>query len=120
MTQEKTIQNNKLIAEFMGMKCTNKKYGIFRDETNPVNCKTYYSTKIGGAEYLQYNSSWDWLMPVVEKIENMGYNLIIDAKNSYFYNGLIKDAKCSVADTKIESVYKTIIKFIQFYNTQNK
>jgi hypothetical protein len=57
------MEDNKLIAEFMG--------------------HTFADYDLGGLHYLidgnyveynslQYDASWDWLMPVVEKIENDG------------------------------------------------
>jgi hypothetical protein len=58
----KTIeQNNIMIAEFMGYidnGCSEEGFLI-----NPI---TKYDEDI---ESLEYHSSWDWLMPVVEKIE---------------------------------------------------
>ena len=61
------IKDNKLIAEFMGDKfCTNFSVGMdFYDEgwLRKSN-KSYYSK-------LQYHNSWDWLMPVIDKIESI-------------------------------------------------
>ena len=42
-------RNNRLIAEFMGA------------EGHPL-------------DQMKYHTSWDWLMPVIEKIETLGYN----------------------------------------------
>ena len=44
------MNNNKLIAEFMGY--------VYEDDTPSV-------------ELPPYHMSWDWLMPVVEKIEQV-------------------------------------------------
>jgi hypothetical protein len=54
------MKENKLIAEFM-------EYPDF-------------GTK-GDFSYLNYHKSWDWLMPVVDKIEEMGFTTSI--KTSY-------------------------------------
>jgi hypothetical protein len=65
MTKEQIIEGNKLIAEFMGTK-RGAKY------IDPA-CSV-----VGEAEFLcdekdlEYHLSWDWLMPVVEKIETLG------------------------------------------------
>ena len=53
-------KNNKLIAEFMGYevkhgKCYSPKYND------------------GTIAPMQFDKSWDWLMPVIEKIESLGY-----------------------------------------------
>ena len=58
------MNNNKLIAEFMGLE-------------TPDGCYFEHLTKEGNRELthhilLQYHTSWDWLMPVVDKIENGG------------------------------------------------
>lgn len=61
---ENVTENNKLIARFMGK----KKYGemgeswYFPENTIPDLGIYIYD------EYLQFRTSWDWLMPVVEKI----------------------------------------------------
>lgn len=60
------IEGNKLIAEFMGAKWNGATENIFRFTENlPIEGKNNYKT-------LEYHSSWDWLMPVVEKIEYLG------------------------------------------------
>jgi hypothetical protein len=53
-------RSNRLIAEFMGY------------EVNHNKC---YSPKYndGTIAPMQFHKSWDWLMPVVEKIESLGY-----------------------------------------------
>lgn len=63
---DKILESNKLIAEFMGTYNGCDHYGsdkIFVNDT-PVKVEP---TKI---KSFKYHSSWDWLMPVVEKIEN--------------------------------------------------
>ncbi len=52
-----TKENNKLIAKFMDTEITNNTKNI-----------------LGSS--LKYHSSWDWLMPVIEKIESL--NFVID------------------------------------------
>lgn len=55
----KTIENNKLIAEFMDWKdCGNYTY------CNPSTNERHLDLN------LLFNSSWDWLMPVIGKISN--------------------------------------------------
>ncbi|MDA9247080.1 hypothetical protein N9P25_02010 [Flavobacteriaceae bacterium] len=55
------MKNNKLIAEFMG--CTNP--------FNEIHDATLYKVEQGTLELdeLQYHTSWDWLMPVCQKID---------------------------------------------------
>lgn len=102
-----TTENNILIAEFMD---TRKRgtYNYF-----------YYIPafeRVFNSDELKFNSSWDWLIPVVEKIESLGFRIEIvkhicrlkinDNINIVFSENM----------TKIESVYFTVIEFIKWYN----
>src|SRR6185437_13454507 len=62
----KIIEGNKLIAEFMGIKDNPNKKGYY-----------YHPLKKdwGTIKGFKYHSSWDWLMPVVEKIRNIDWNV---------------------------------------------
>lgn len=111
---EDTKENNKLIAYFMNVKPTGYYTGLNEFK----------------AEYLEYDTSWDWLMPVVEKIEKLGVSTDI-----HYYAGTTKNASgfygtellgystdlsiydsTNQYDTKLESVYKAVVKFIKWYN----
>jgi len=106
---------NKLIAEFMGVENTNGL--VFQD----ANTKEFHSIK--------YHTSWDWLMPVVEKIEK----LKIEGRKIYFSlsthsicvmlkptpNDHIPKTIVENKDgTKIEATYKAVVQFIKEYNNQ--
>ena len=106
----KTDEGNKLIAEFMG--------GVFETEEQPI---PYWENIYGGGPYpktedLLYHASWEWLMPVVEKIEN-STDTTFDIENDNVH--ISGDFKLSVFEhTKLESVYTAVIRFIQWYNEQ--
>ena len=53
------MNNNKLIAEFMGMT-----YGDPND-----NSVMTQGSEVIPIESMEYHKSWDWLKPVVDKIE---------------------------------------------------
>ena len=84
--------NNKLIAEFMG-------YDIIT-EAEKDKFPTVLTTKD-----VKYHTSWDWLMPVVQKcykIDNEeGFDNLVDA----------------VSTLDIEATYNAVVEFI---NQQNK
>jgi len=72
---------------------------------------------------LQYHSSWDWLMPVVEKIEDLRYVIIfhhnychIQTLNSYTKKDSDDLWFIEVHDKKIIAVYRAVVEFIKFYN----
>lgn len=102
------LKNNILIAEFMGYKPA------------PEVAPNYYIKKQTGAmrtNEMLYHSSWDWLMPVVEKIESLGGSVGIDGiKNRtfhcYIYSNYIISCNSS---SKIEAVYSAVVKFINNY-----
>lgn len=63
MSDEEILEGNKLIAEFMG----GKYY--------PNGGWSEWQFPDGGKpSILYYNSSWDWIMPVVDKIMMMQNN----------------------------------------------
>ncbi len=122
------MENNKLIAEFMG--------GIISSVPNLINLPqtigqssilcvkgseglpsgTY---KVERINELQYHSSWDWLMPVVEKIENLGYEFTIVENRCKVINNTDHSIKelfhIETIGSKIETTYDAVIEFINQY-----
>ena len=107
-----TEDNNKLIAEFMGMK---------EDEyPNDLPKSAYLFGNFMDNE-IQYHSSWDWLMPVVGKIENLSNKIFIDTDSviidiHHEVTPIITDCK----KDKINAVYEAVIQFIKYYNQQQR
>lgn len=114
--------DNELIAEFMG-----DRGKILRDPK-----------WIPGDElvYLRYHLSWDWLIPVVEKIES---DLIHPQFSFAVHIGKTAcDIVCVMRPSgidppedivvykyqcdfdKIEMLYKAVVLFIKWYNSQSK
>ena len=124
MTEEEIIINNKLIAEFIHSKTD----GMFIWD-NPPELIANNSKWIGYTEYsAKFHSSWDWLMPCIEKIESHLFVTSIQygQKNYYVeiyehpqlpntigkFNPIIEIGKTN----KLNVVYETIIEFIKWYN----
>lgn len=109
MEESQITENNKLIAEFMG---TNTKNPAFHKH---------------GIKLCKYDSSWDWLMPVVDKIERLGYVFISDSAiriidfNKRGPTGfLIAFSSLATLDqTRMNATYTSCLQFINWYN-QNK
>ena len=57
---------------------------------------------------LQYHTSWDWLMPVVQKIEDYLSDNVGEV--GYFDDGLISN--------DIEVRYQAVVEFIKQYNNE--
>ena len=123
-------ENNRIIAEFMG-------YTLNENNEYPIE----YITVQGHwdtcpIQDLNYHKSWDWLIPVVEKIESI--------RDSYHgrFGVYINSNSCTIQSTnfrpdkpisnpphyydnfvlnnKIESTYYSIINFINFYNKRKE
>ena len=118
--------DNKLIAEFMGVE------EAYNPNGNDWVLKTTTPDAYGDTDILesckdnelQYHSSWDWLMPVVEKIECTKTD---DEDNSdSFFNVMIEVFECNIngrdicicenGNTKLEATYRAVVKFINQYN----
>jgi hypothetical protein len=122
-----TIENNKLIAEFMGC----ERYPIKGKEDGWI-VKRNIDLKVCGAS-LQYGTSWDWLMPVVEKIEKESIYTIqtyYDEREDFIgwetniFTLFPKDEICNFLDdsrfdSKIKATYKAVVEYIKWYN-ENK
>lgn len=116
-------EGNKLIAEFMGHSLDDEGYYDIPQTT----CQGYFDKTIPCN--LEYNSSWDWLMPVVEKIEeDFGDYLStsITGGRCFITNHLSvgpfknMDEIFEDSSSKIEATYDAVVKFIKRYNEKNK
>ncbi len=90
MPEQKIIEGNKLIAEFMGY--------VF-------------------SEPPKFHSSWDLLFPVLTKITEMNYRWEIGMSSPYFYCKILPVGKLERL-TPIEATYDIIIEFLLWFNKQ--
>ena len=113
-----TIENNKIIAEFMGYEIA------FGNTSEPC-----IIGKQNACTPLKFHSDWNWLMEVVEKIEktrrskwskytfacvkisSLGCQII-------FYGNREEIISDVVRPYKMEAVYDACLKFIKWYNEQ--
>jgi hypothetical protein len=131
MTEKEIITGNKMIAKFDGW--VEKNQGLFVNESEKYS-RLEQSLKPKTFNLL-YHSSWDWLMPVIDKIDGSvdGINAIacveigkICCKITPTKYSIKKDALIHyktiqrVAIPKIEAVWKTVVAFIEWHNKQKK
>ncbi len=74
----------------------------------------------------KYDSSMDWLMPVLERIEAMGYKTIIGGGDSWgnycninYGISLMESSETKAmgqGDTKMEAIFEAVAEFIEWYN----
>ena len=100
-----TIES-KLIAEFLG-------YEIFYRPYSNGFIKLS-ETELCDVDDLEYHTSWDALMPVVEKRESLGYVFTIQGGKAE-YGEMISETQCFIAEDKLSSTYNAIIEFIKWY-----
>ena len=104
MEDMKPILNNGLIAVFMGSQIIHK-----------------------------YDKSWDLLMPVIKKIEDLGFDTEISRGNAISNYGcqsctIGKDFSCgdddreevlfNLQEDKLKVVYDAVVEFIEWYNKE--
>ena len=114
-----TTENNKLIAEFLGW---TKKIDKEGEETPFYNLPIKFNNPQGVKEYIPlegfiFDTDWNWLMEVVEKIESLGNNFIIEGNRGFINIPQIKQIELR-KETKIEAVYNACVEFIKWYNEQ--
>lgn len=138
--EKNIIEGNKLIAKFMNyddIDCDKCKYNF---DCNHLQCCL---SPLEKDKLLSYHSDWNWLMPVIEKIEGLKLGTItIDTpmfSNDKYYEAsvsfVITSYDCSLhlsgtmklyeeflynkGFTMIGNVFKTIVDFIKWYNKRN-
>jgi len=99
------MNDNKLIAEFMGEKFTDNS-GVVQG----LNYKLIEKKHGKGNNGFRFHTSWDWLMPVVEKCFDTQQP---EEGQHYFINE-------SLLTMDIEVVYDRVVEFIKQYNESNK
>ena len=116
MKENEIIEGNKLIAEFMGAKY-GKDVSFFmhgKDLWLPIHgvC-TYTAIDVGSGKILQYHSSWDWLIPVIDKCTDLKEYSEYKELAYLGYGGIQINTKF------ITSTWESVVEFIKWYN-QNK
>jgi len=121
------MKDNKLIAEFMGAVGTPKynptEWDVYITggldvDSDDENAQHFYTP-----DEMKYHTSWDWLMPVVEKIECTKTD---DEDNSdSFFNVMIEVFECNIngrdicicenGNTKLEATYRAVVEFIKMH-----
>ncbi len=134
-----TQENNKLIAEFMGARPIvfsdgTKGHTFWNDDFDGEG--RYGAFPDGATNYFDYDKGyhkyWDWLMPVVDKIEDVSegfkwvevewisYTFQIENKSVTIWKHSDRfDSKRIIeinGNTKREATYKAVVEFINQYN----
>ena len=118
MTQEEILEGNKLIAEFMEFPINTKQVQFDNRiyyNVSKLNLPT--EIEIACEDQFDFNRSYDWLMPVVEKIELLGFFTRILDLGMGIEGDLIIER---FGKTKLEGTYITVVEFVKWYNLCQK
>lgn len=119
--------DNELIAEFMGAEIVEKTNGMFKRNERHFSFPISHKMNVVLPEELKYDTSWDWLMPVVEKIEK--YGCIVEIFMALTYGCRITTVHGPIMSfindnngglPGITGVYKSVVEFIKWYNNHGK
>lgn len=132
---ETVLEQNRMIAEFMGIKPKLESPDVYTYSDMPffsVRENTPENVMNAISKYVKYNSSWDWLIPVIEKIEKLGfiikttssptisgkwYSHSIELKKSAFESNIIEiSSDYSNNESKLSTYYRFCVEFIEWYN----
>tara|TARA_R110000782_G_scaffold29444_3_gene73233 strand:+ start:279 stop:557 length:279 start_codon:yes stop_codon:yes gene_type:complete len=91
------MKDNKLIAEFMGMT-----YSDPNDNSVMIQM-TPQGNEVVPIESMQYHTSWDWLMPVIENIDHLQHEPVMSIEKA-------------LSTRSIDDTYKAVVEFINEYN----
>ena len=114
------VENNKLLAEFLGGIKQPFEFPQFGYINSMGDWKdTFFDNQ------LKFHSDWNWLMQVVEKIENLSkegetymFSITKFSARVTYKGSRIVDLP--IDNTKIEAVYNACVEFIKWYNQQSK
>ncbi len=104
--------NNKLIAEFMEWTLDDKDLNSYRKYNGSIFKYSLLSN-------FKYHTDWNWLMPVVERIElDMGFDVYIHYNNCTITDGENAFENEADPNQKIHATYQSVIEFINWYNNK--
>lgn len=119
MDAKEYLEGNKKIAVFMGavaLREHNTEFDFIKAQFTPDNeCFQYWHEN-----KLKYNSSWDWLMPVIEKISEIEFH---DGETAYPRtfgmtsgggNKMFRFNRCQLfeSETLINSAFLAVVDYI--------
>ena len=105
LTDKEIIEGNELIAIFMGAKYNKTsgwEFSVFGGPYSHCNNK------------LKFNLSWDWLIPVIDKITSMDGYIEFKASTS----SMVSEGGIYINTKFIENTWKDVVEFIKWYNSQ--
>lgn len=108
MEQKEIISKNRFIAEFMGGIYKSKLFPIGKSQIwLPYHNMTYINA-------IKYHTSWDWLIPVIDKIYSSNDYIKYKHKMSGQF-----EVEVFINPKFILNTWTNVIEFIKWYNLKN-
>lgn len=122
-------ENNILLAEFLGWKAIGTNGWKFQ-----ATMPNYISVDVPDFDFrdfdvidtfetahddMKFNSDWNWIMMVVEKIESLGYAVYIKTRGCFIEDEAEKLIAFEFKGgnvSKVEATYNSCIEFVKWYN----
>jgi hypothetical protein len=107
-----TTDNNKLLAEFLGYTQPHPDY---------PHTTYWYKKDEAPLTMLSFDTDWNWLMSVVEKIEDLGNDVSITT--NYIQIAFDEGEQFIVAEDtkiKIDTLYNACVEFVKWYNSSKE
>lgn len=126
MEQNEIMEGNELIAVFDGLVKGKGEYHNGMVDKNGQSTYDCWHDPLGrhsdartDITHLKYHSSWDWLMPVVEKINSGNeYDVIIYRTTCHINDKIELLIETTSKGKLIECVWQAVVEFIKYYNSQ--
>jgi DNA-directed RNA polymerase subunit RPC12/RpoP len=116
------MKDNKLIAEFMGAVGTPKynptEWDVYITGCLDVDSDDEKAQHFYTPDEMKYHTSWDWLMPVVDKCTQIGFRDTDTDDNPLYelWDRLFCDNMGQFVGNHIDEVYNSVVEFIKEYN----
>ena len=104
-------KKNQILAEFEGWEETDSEVYLgymMKDGEQPIHPRE-----------MLYHTSWEWLMPVVERIRDNEKMGSLENTIRYLFSR-ISPTRQTMQFNSIEDLYEAVFQFIEFYNRVKK
>jgi hypothetical protein len=125
MRNKEREKNNELIAHFMGLHYDSARRKLWQPIINvtPTDFHNFICGQMTDETWyvdeLKFHESFDWLMPVVDKIETLNFDVQVGSgclcRIWDIEGGRLEEIELSYP-TKLESTYQAVVEFIKWYN----
>ena len=123
MSNDEILQGNRLIAEFDGYEYSEESFlnnikGVLQKDGK----LSLHANLINKSFCTEYHSSWNWIMQIVQKIEDKGYCVFIQNDCCWMQvgrAGMKMPIITNLADCKMDAIYKTVLDFIKWHNQKS-